>query len=100
MSTRLEWSVTLNEARRYAVKKQTSIEFRTTQGMACVIDLQGVARVPELKSAPGFLLTDEFEQAREFVLIRGGQRKPATRDELSQLAGPAQAAAHDHDDDE
>jgi hypothetical protein len=92
--------MTLTQARRYAVQKQTRIEFRTSQGMQCVIDEHGVARVPELKSAPEFAMTAEFDQASEFTLVKGAQRKPATREELSKLAGPTKAAAHDHDEEE
>jgi hypothetical protein len=92
--------MTLTQARRYAVQKQTSIEFHTASGIACLIDQQGVARVPELKAAPDFVMTTEFDQASAFTLIRGAQRKLISRDELSQLAGPAQAATHGHDEDE
>jgi len=92
--------MTLSEARRYAVQKQTRIEFRTSQGLLCVIDEHGVARVPELKAAPDFVMTTEFDQAAQFTLVRGNQRKNVSRDELSQLAGPAKAAVHAHDEDE
>jgi hypothetical protein len=92
--------MTLTQARRYAVQKQTSIEFHTSRGIACVIDVQGVARVPELKAAPDFVMTTEFDQAAAFTLVRGAQRKQLSRDELSQLAGPAQAASHGHDEED
>jgi hypothetical protein len=92
--------MTLTQARRYAVQKQTSIEFQTAQGLTCVIDEHGVARVPELKAAPEFVMTTEFDQAQQFTLIRAGQRKAITREQLSEMAGPVQAVAHGHDEDE
>ena len=91
--------MTLAEVRRYAVQKQTRIEFQTTQGELCAVDEHGVARVPDLKAAPGFVMTAEFDQAAEFTLVRGNQRKKVSREEFSQLAGP-KAAAHAHDEDE
>ena len=92
--------MTLTEARRYAVQKQTRIEFQTSQGVDCFIDLQGVARVPDLKAAPDFVLTAEFDQSLEFTLVKGAQRKLITRDELAALAGPSKVVSAGHDEDE
>ena len=92
--------MTLTAARRYAVQKQTRIEFTTSLGLQCIIDEHGIARVPDLKAAPGFTMTAEFDQAAEFTLVHGAQRKPVSRMELEQLAGPTAAATHGHDEDE
>jgi hypothetical protein len=92
--------MTLTEARRYAVQKKTRIEFQTTGGTTCVVDEHGIARVPSLASAPEFVMTDEFDKAGEFTLIRGAQREVLSRDQLTKLAGPSKPIAHGHDEDE
>jgi hypothetical protein len=92
--------VTLTEARRYAVQKKTRIEFRTSQGLVVVVDESGVGRVPELKAAPEFVMTTEFDQAAEFTLVKGALRKNVSRQELTELAGPSKAASHAHDEEE
>ena len=92
--------MTLTEARRYAVSKKTRIEFSTASGLDCIIDEHGIARVPELKAAPDFTMTNEFDNATTFVLVRGAQRETVSRQQLSDMAGPSKAANHAHDEDE
>ena len=92
--------MTLTEARRFAVQKKTRVEFRTSGGETCVVDEHGVARVPGLTSAPSFVMTDEFDRAAEFTLVRGTQRDVLSREQLAKLAGPAKTATPSHDEDE
>jgi hypothetical protein len=101
----------LADLRRFTIRKESRISFRLRNGLECVVTDQGVAQVPELKSAPDFNLEEELGFATEFVVESAGpapaDKKTAvkprrlTRDELAGLvaASPAAAAVHDHDDE-
>ena len=58
--------MTLMELRRLAVRQQSRIHFRLKNGMECVIDEHGIARIPALHSIPDFNLEQELTQAAEF----------------------------------
>ena len=92
-------AATLAQARRFTVTKKARIEF-AAHGMRCVIDEHGVARVPELTAAPGFVLSDEFERAEEYHVEQAGLRRRVTREELAAMVGSAKPAAQHHDEDE
>ena len=91
--------MTLTDVRRYAVRHRARIEFTSSQGAAIAIDEHGVARVEGLTAAPGFTVTEEFERAAAFVLVRGGQRQSLERARLDELAGKG-AAVVAHDEEE
>ena len=101
--------MTLADLRKFSIRKQFRIRFPLQNGMECVIDEHGVARVPALKSVPDFNLEQELASARQFVLeplVAAGEKNPPkprsiARDELETLASAApSAAAHDeHEDD-
>jgi len=102
--------MTLADLRKFSIRKQSRVRFPLPNGMECVIDEHGVARVPALLSVPDFNLEHELVSARHFVLeplVPAGEKNPPkhrslTRDELETLAmaAPVGAAAHDAHDDE
>ena len=101
----------LADLRRFSIRKESCIRFRLRNGLECVVTNQGVAQVPELKSAPDFNLEEELGLATEFLVEPAGpgaadkknaaKPRSLTREELAGLvaAAPAAAAAHDHEDD-
>ena len=64
--------MTLAGLRRLAVRQQSRIHFRLQNGMECVIDEHGIARVPALDSIPDFNLEQELAKAGEFALEDAG----------------------------
>ena len=103
--------MTLVDLRKLAIRKQARIRFILNNGMQCEITEVGVARVPELKSAPDFNLETELAGAVNFVLeevpaagSKSAKPKPVSmsRDQISALAhaSPAAVAAHDDHEDE
>jgi len=100
--------VKLADLRRLAIRKQARIHFRIANGMECVVDEHGVARVPELKGIPDFNLEQELASAQQFLLdpvVPVDPKKPANpralaRQELAALtdASPSTAAA-DHEEE-
>ena len=94
----------LADLRKLAIRRQFRIRFALRNGMECVVDEHGVARVPALKDIPDFDLEVELTSASEFVLepAVSGKDSPkprtARRDELAAMttASPSAApAAHD-----
>ena len=104
--------MTLVDLRKLAIRKRSKIRFGLKNGMQCIIAEDGVARVPELKTVPGFNLEEELAAATEFVVeavTPAGTKNPPkakpvtmSRAELSALTHqtPAAVAAHDDHDDE
>lgn len=94
--------MTLADLRRLSVRKQLKIHFRLRNGMECVINEQGVAQAPALKSVPDFSFEEELASAGEFLVEPlSGQPRKVQREELAAMAAasPAAAAAHDHEDE-
>jgi len=101
--------MTLVDVRKLAIRKRSQIRFKLRNGMLCVINETGVARVPDLKAVPEFNLEDELGAATEFVveavLLEGSKAakvKPVvmSRDQIVAELAPAAVAAHDEHDDE
>ncbi|MEZ5403617.1 MAG: hypothetical protein R2729_28310 [Bryobacteraceae bacterium] len=95
--------MTLNDIRRYTVRQQCEVRFRMANGMDCVVDPSGVARVPSLRAVPDFNIESEFAAAAEFAVASpGGPAKRFTRHDLAQVAASnkpgASAQTHDEDD--
>ena len=101
--------MTLVDLRKLAIRKRSQIRFQLKNGMTCVINETGIARVPDLKAVPEFNLEEELGAATEFiveaVLVEGS--KPAktkplvmNRDQIAAQLAPATVAAHDEHDDE
>lgn len=93
----------LGDLRRLTIKKQLKIHFKLRNGMECIVNEEGIARVPALKAIPDFNLEDELTAAEEF-LVEAAPPAPArktTRAEMMSMtaASPAAAVQHDHDDE-
>ena len=100
----------LSDLRKLAIRKQFRIRFRLQNGLECVINEQGMAQVPELKSIPQFSIEEELKSTAQFILepvVPVNQKnppkpRPVDREELAALAtaSPSAAAAHAEHDDE
>ena len=92
----------LADLRRFTIKKRLKVHFRLKNGMECIMNEQGIATVPALKSVPDFNLEEELSSAAEFLLEAAppAQSRTVQRAEMTSLAaGSPSAAAHDHDDE-
>jgi len=98
--------MTLADLRKVTVKKQLRIRFTLSNGMECLLNEHGIARVPDLRSVPAFNLEEELAGAQEFLVepaAVGEKEKPKprrySRGELAALAGSgAQAAPDEHEE--
>ena len=94
----------LADLRRVAVKKNLRIRFLLPNGLECLLDEHGVARVPELRATADFNLESQLAGIERFTVETPGPSKgPAhpetlTREQLAALAGAAPGAAHDDED--
>lgn len=94
----------LNDVRKLAVRRQVKVRFLLSTGDECVVNEQGVGKVPALKAPPQFDLENEFSRAISFVLETPSakvERKTITRQDLERMvvAGPSDTD-HPHDHDE
>jgi hypothetical protein len=97
----------LGDLRKFAIRQQTRIRFPLTNGLECVVNEQGVAQVPALKSIPDFNLEHELAAAQHFQIdaLPADPKGPTKtrvlrREELAALTDGAPAAeVHDHDDE-
>ncbi len=76
----------LNDLRKLAIKSQLPVRFHLSNGMECIVDQHGLAKIPELRSAPDFDLDVELAKVTEFLV----GTEPRTRAQLE----PSQAVAH------
>ncbi len=91
--------------RKFAISRHLKVVFSLPNGLECVIDDHGVARVPALRGVPDFNLEDQLAAAREFRLEPTAAGKEAarprvvSREELEAMtaAAPQAAAAHEED---
>jgi hypothetical protein len=103
--------MTLADLRKFSIRQQFRVRFPLPNGMECVMDEHGVARVAALQSVPDFNLEQELASARQFLLEPvsvnpASEKNPpkprsVTRDELESLAmaGPSATAPDAHDDE-
>jgi hypothetical protein len=93
----------LADLRRLTIRKQIKVHFRLRNGMECIVNEEGVARVPELRVIPDFNLEDELAEAGEFLIEPALPAPPRNipRAEMMSMAAasPAAAVAHEHDDE-
>lgn len=98
----------LQDVRKLTIKQKLEVHFKLKNGQECVINRQGVAQVPGLRSIPDFNLEEELGAASEFQVDsltetdkRGvPARRRVTAAELSQMAtAPSGAAPAEHDDE-
>jgi hypothetical protein len=101
--------MTLVELRKLGIRQRSQIRFQLRNGMLCVINETGVARVPDLKAVPEFNLEEELGAATEFVVeavspegSKAGKVKPVvmSRQQIAAQLAPAAVAAHDEHDEE
>jgi hypothetical protein len=100
--------MTLADLRKLTVKKRLRVHFHLRNGMECIIDEHGLARIPALNQVPDFNLEQELVSVGEFVLEMPNETTKkgiARRETLApgQLAAmtsaPAGAAAAEHEED-
>ena len=93
--------MTLNDLRKYSIRQQIRVRYRMANGMDCVVDPAGIARVPGLKSIPDFNLETEFKSAGEFFLEPAqGPAKRLSRAELEAATGGTAPPTAAHDEEE
>ena len=83
----------LPELRKIAVKKNLRIRFSLPDGMECLVDEHGVARVAALRAVPGFNLEDEAARAGSFTVEPAAPGEKAKARTLT--AGGARRAGFD-----
>jgi hypothetical protein len=98
----------LLDVRRYAIRKQMRVKFRTGSGAECVVNEKGISAVPGLNGPPDFNLEEELGKAAAFVVEpvvnEKGKARPrnVSRPDLEQMvaavAPGAAHTAHDHDE--
>ncbi len=94
----------LTDVRKMAIRRQTRVRFRLANGLECVVDEHGIARIAGIRDAPPFNLEEELAGVGQFQLetleaINVAPRT-VTRVELEKLTSsqPAAAAPDDHDE--
>lgn len=93
----------LSDLKKYSARKRTEVSFRLPNGMECVVDMHGIARVPQLKGVPDFNLEECVSSAEAFSVRQPGSDKGqnVTRADVEKLIsalGGSAATAADHDD--
>jgi len=83
--------MTLVDLRRAAIKKNLRIRFELSNGMECIVNERGIARIPALHAVPSFNLDQELSRASRFLVEPAGdagKRKPRSYspEELAALA--------------
>lgn len=93
--------LTLNELRRYAVLRATSITYRDNAGRVVIITDTGLAQIPGIKGIPEYRVDEVLEAAREFEL-GGAKPKRITREQMIEMvrqnAPAVQSVAHHEED--
>lgn len=94
----------LTDLRKMAIRQQTRVHFRLANGLECVVDEHGIARLAGIRDAPPFNLEEELAGVSEFQLetLEAIKVAPRTVDraELEKRcsAQPTAAAPDDHDE--
>jgi hypothetical protein len=95
----------LADLRKLAIRREFRIKFILRNGMECVVDQRGVARVPALNTVPDFNLEEELAAASAFTLEPAGGKDPAVprpvrREELAAMTNASPSAeAHEHEEE-
>jgi len=95
----------LADLRKLAIRRQFRIKFALRNGMECVVDERGVARVPALNAVPDFNLEEELAAASAFTLEPAGGKDPAVprpvrREELAAMTNASPSAeTHEHEEE-
>jgi len=80
----------LTDVRKMAIRQQTRVRFRLSDGTECVVNEDGIARMPGIRDVPQLNLEDEFSQATEVQLETPGNAtktsvRTVSRAELERL---------------
>lgn len=95
--------IKLADVRKIAIRQQLRVRFSLTNGMECLVDEHGIARVPGLTEPPAFNLEEEFARAIQLQLepvgTPAGPGRPISRADLEKMAVPQSAGLpEDHDE--
>lgn len=85
--------ITANELRRYAIRTRTEITYRVRgQAQECVVNHQGIIKIPGISGRPAYNSEDVLARADEFEL-RGDNEAPRTlsREQMLELLKPPAA---------
>ena len=94
----------LTDLRKMAIRHQTRVRFLLANGLECVVDEHGIARIAGIRDAPPFNLEEELAGVSGFQLESLDVTKVAPRTvaraELEKLcsAQPTAVAPDDHDE--
>lgn len=98
----------LSDIRRATVKKQLRVKFKLPNGMECIVDEHGLAKVPELKVVPDFDLEEALTTVQQFQIETVVEEPAKSKVQHLPLAefqklmavagGSASALVHDHDE--
>jgi hypothetical protein len=88
----------LADLRRAAVKHSSRVVFQSAEGMQCVIDEHGLARIPNLKRATQINLEREMQAAREFRVETDGAAQSLSREQLERWVGVSEERADNPED--
>jgi len=93
--------MTLQDLRRYAIRRRTRIHFTLEQAGECVVSEHGLLQIPSLQGVPGFTIDSSLASVSQFTLAppeESGRRQKVSREELESMLGEApKAAAEDHE---
>jgi hypothetical protein len=97
----------LADLRKLTIRRKARIRFPLANGMECVLNEHGMARVPALQGVPNFNLEQELAAAREFQFdtLTADPKMPVKtrtmrREELAAFAdAPPAGETHDHDEE-
>ena len=94
----------ISDVRKMAIRQQTRVRFRMSNGQDCVIDEHGIARVPGIRDALHVSLDEELALAQEAHLESSAipakvAPRTVTRAELERLTSSQPLAEHDDHDE-
>jgi hypothetical protein len=93
----------LQDLRKLAIQQQARIRFGLSNSMECVVDENGVARIPGLRATLDVSLESELASAQRFSLeavLAGVRPRSLSRPELQAMLAPGTSSTPDHDHDE
>ncbi len=93
----------LADLKKFSARKRAYVSFPLPNGMECVVDSQGIARVPALNQVPAFNLDECAAAAESFSIRPHGTDKAqktgrAEMEKLISSLGGVAAPAAEHDD--
>ena len=76
-----------NDLRRYAIHQRTEITYRVrAAGQACVVDANGIIKIPGIGGRPPYNVEAVLARADEFELQRGAEKpRIISREQMIQL---------------